>query len=123
MCFRTSLRGIKHFCILVSTAKIGISSTLHVTDWIKHKILKWTPHGVSAFADSLQGIKSLEMDIKEFQGVEPNLITSIDVPGDEVIARGIVKDDTNLGGCTRALHTQEILPNPPRMHWRNDQLN
>ena len=43
------IHKIKHFGILVSGAEIDISSTLHGTDWIKHKILKWTPYGISAF--------------------------------------------------------------------------
>ena len=51
------IHTIKHFGILVSGAENDISSTLHGTDWIKHKILKWTPYGVSTFADSLRGIK------------------------------------------------------------------
>ena len=51
------IHTIKHFGILVSQAEIDISSTVHGTDWIKHKILKLTPYRVSAFADSLRGIK------------------------------------------------------------------
>ena len=35
-------------------------------------------------------------------GVQPNLITSFDVPGDEVIARVIVKNVVKLSGITRA---------------------
>ena len=43
--FAESLRGIKHFGTLISGAEIDISSTLHGTDWIKDKILKWTAFG------------------------------------------------------------------------------
>ena len=55
-----SLLGIKHFGIFVSEPEIDISSPLNGTDWIKHAILKWTPYGISAFADSLRGIKHLD---------------------------------------------------------------
>ena len=55
---------IKHFGILVSGAGIDNSSTLHGTDWIKDKILKWTPYRISAFADSLRGVKRLLFNIQ-----------------------------------------------------------
>ena len=53
---RPSIHTIKHFGILVSVAEIDISSTLHGTNLIKQKILKWTSYGISALVDSLRGI-------------------------------------------------------------------
>ena len=49
------IHTIKHFGIFVSAGEIDISSNLPGTNWIKYKILKWTPYGI-CFADSLRGI-------------------------------------------------------------------
>ena len=62
--------GDKTFWHFRFRAGIDISSTLRGTNWIKYKILKWTPSG-SALADSLRGIGSAFADslrgIKHFQ--------------------------------------------------------
>ena len=51
----TPIHIIKNFGIFVSAGKIGVFGNLPGTNWIKYKILKWTPFGI-CFADSLRGI-------------------------------------------------------------------
>ena len=68
------------------------------------------------------GNKEFRNGYKRISGSRAKSDTSIDVPGDEVIARGIVKNDTNHGGSKRLVHTLEIFTNPPREHSRNDKL-
>ena len=47
--------GDKAFWHFSSGGKIGISSNLPGTNWIKYKILKWIPYGIY-FAECLRGI-------------------------------------------------------------------